>query len=85
MRHLPPVRWADVTPGMVVIGQKRIPHTVLGIHPAVPPSYRIVLLEGLPPAMYHEADTVNVVELDAADAIGTLFAADLNPTPIEGN
>jgi hypothetical protein len=84
VRHLPPIRWADVTPGMVVIGQKRIPHAVIDIYPAALPGYRVVLLEGLPPGTYHDADCVGVVELDRSDAIGTLHASGLNPTPIEG-
>jgi len=46
---------------------------------------RIVLVEGLSPIQVSNNWPAHPVELDAADAIGNLYAAGLNPTPIEGN
>jgi hypothetical protein len=81
VRHLPPVRWADVTPGTVVL--LNAPRTIVfnenyeGIR-------RLVWAEGIAPFAVRPDDPAYPVELDAADAVGTLFAAGLNPAPIEG-
>jgi hypothetical protein len=81
MRLLPPVPWHLITPGTVVLydGPRAVimnmPHSVT----------RTVLLEGLPPIVVDPRAYAQPVQLDATDAIGTLYAAGLNPTPIEGN
>lgn len=83
MRYLPPIRWADVMPGMVVMDSNGIARTVLANDP-YPPDRRLVLAEGVQPWHPWADEPAYLVELDATEAIGTLHAAGLNPTPIEG-
>ncbi len=85
MRYLPPIRLDEVTPGMVITDGANVPRTVLGIGTARRPSVLVIYLEGLPPIEVYRHEHAQPVELDTADAIGNLFAADLNPIPIEGN
>lgn len=57
---------------------------VSGEHPRLV-GHRVLLLEGLAePLIARNYQHACVVELDAADAVGTLYAAGLNPVPIEG-
>lgn len=82
MRHLPPIRWADVTEGEVVLIDGT-PRTVLAIRDyAAMPGARIILADGLQPFTVRFSDWAHPVELDGSDAIGTLHASGLNPTPI---
>lgn len=77
MRHLPPIPWADVRPGTVIMFNG-IPRTVIMNMPNS--VTRTVLIEGVPaPLTMVPTFFVQPVELDETDAIGALHAADLNP------
>jgi hypothetical protein len=85
MRYLPPCPWRLVTAGTVVLDNHGTPRTVAARFENL--GTVLVLLEGDPNSHYFAADNpamAQPVELDAADAIGTLHAAGLNPAPIEG-
>jgi hypothetical protein len=85
MRYLPPTPWGAVTEGEVMLIDGA-PRTVLVIRDyAAMPGRRIILADGLQPFTVRFNDWARPVELDESDAIGTLFVAGLNPTPIEGN
>lgn len=85
MRYLQPVRWSDVTPGTVIMDNNGIARTVLANdpHPRLA-GHRMLLIEGIEPQEIRDYQFAAPVELDAADAIGTLYAAGLNPVPIGG-
>ena len=76
MRHLPPVRFDQLTPGTVITDGAGTPRTVIANDEARP-GVRLLLLEGLPPLPVYAHEHADVVELDTADAIGNLFAAGL--------
>lgn len=60
------------------------PRAVLAIRDyAAMPDRRIILAEGLQPFTVRFNDWASPVELDTADAVGTLFAAGFTVTPIE--
>lgn len=81
MRYLSPVPWRDVRPGTVVLDRVGVVRTVVMNLPNA--ITRTVALEGDPTVYTVSADQpITPVELDAADAIGNLHAAGLNPTPI---
>lgn len=82
MRYLPSIPWYAVTPGTVVLDARTVPRAVVGNSP-YDATRSLVLLEGDPRPHYVTTTAlVSPVELDTADAIGTLYAAGLNPTPI---
>lgn len=82
MRYLPPVPLWSVEPGTVVLDATGTPRTVVGNVPE-DRGTNLLLLEGDPrPHYYADSTMVTPVVLDDTDAIGTLFAAGLNPTPI---
>jgi hypothetical protein len=86
MRYLQPIRLDQVTPGMVITDGANTPRAVLGIGTMRHrPGVLVIYLEGLPPIKVYAHEHAQPVELDAADAIGNLHAAGLNPAPIEGN
>ena len=86
MRYLPPIRLDEVTPGMVITDGANVPRTVLGFGTVRDrPDLLVIYLEGLPPIEVYRHEHAQPVELDTADAIGNLYIAGLNPTPIEGN
>lgn len=79
MRNLPPIPWSDVRPGAVVLFG--IPRTVAAVRSI--DDWLMVFVEGMGPFTVKPADLcTELVELDAADAIGSLYAAGLNPRPI---
>lgn len=81
MRYLDPIPWTAVAPGTVVLDARGVPRTVVGNWENL--GTCLVLLEGDPtPHYYADSTMVTPVELDAADAIGALYAAGLNPVPI---
>lgn len=85
MRYLPPQRWADVRPGTVVMDNNGVARAVVtnDPHPRLT-GHRMLLIEGIAePVVARDFMFCAPVELDAADTIGTLFAAGLNPAPIE--
>jgi hypothetical protein len=86
MRHLPPVPWADVLPGTVVVDLPLdpVPRTVLANIPYEDVAgRRMILFEGRVPYVCSPQAMAQPVELDAADAIGTLHAAGLTIGVIE--
>lgn len=84
MRRLPPVRFDRIAPGTVITDGTGHPRTLLAITAAARPGILVIYVEGLSPVEVYAHEHAQPVELDAADAIGTLYAAGLNPTPIEG-
>lgn len=85
MRYLPPIPWRSVAPGVIITDGTDTPRTVLHISRAARAGCLVIFLEGLPPVEVYVHEHAQPVELDTADAIGTLYAAGLNPAPIEGN
>lgn len=80
MRRLPPIRWADVQPGTVVLDSHGTPRIVLSNEPRHA-NMRLVFVEGLAPVVLWTEHPAHPVELDATDAIGTLYAAGFTVTP----
>jgi hypothetical protein len=83
VRYLPPIPWSDVPSGAVVIDSNGTPRTVLAN--AAAGTEQAIYVEGLSPIALPREWPAYPVELDETDAIGNLYAAGLNPTPIEGN
>lgn len=84
MRHLPPVRWADVTPGTVVLLEGHtVPRTVAFNQDYAADGWHMIWMEGMSPFTVRPDDPAYPVELDTADAIGNLFAAGLTIGVIE--
>lgn len=81
MRYLPPIPWAAVALGTVVLDDRGVPRAVVGnIEDG---ARRLVLLDRDPRPHYVNGVTpISPIELDTVDAIGTLYATGLNPTPI---
>lgn len=80
MRNLLPIPWSDVRPGAVVLFG--IPRTVAAVKRASG-NWLMIFVEGMGPFTVRPSDLcTELVELDAADAIGSLYAAGLNPRPI---
>jgi hypothetical protein len=85
VRYLPPIRWDHVAAGSVVLDGLGTPRTVQGLAKNTHADIIKIYLEGMPPIVVDPGSYAFPVELDAADAIGTLHAAGLHPVPIEGN
>lgn len=76
-------RWSGVRPGDVVLDAQGTPRTIHALFPIPDGDGFTVYAEGLSPARVQNEHPCEVVILDATDAVGNLFAAGLNPTPIE--
>jgi hypothetical protein len=83
MRYPPPRRWREIVPGDVIMDHNGIARRVLANDRTDDPAQRIILVEGLPPAVVREWQFIAVVELDAADAAANLLNAHLTATPID--
>lgn len=84
MRYLPPIRWFEVAPGMLVMGNDGVPRTVLNNERAATPGHRVVKIEGIPGELYiREYQFAAPVELDEADAVEAFQRAGFTIEKIE--
>lgn len=82
MIYHPPIPWALVTPGTVVLCD--VPRTVLANDALIDqPGLSYVCLEGWPPIRISADLLAKPVTLDESDAMINLFATGLTPERIE--
>jgi hypothetical protein len=81
VKYLPPTPWAVIRTGEVVLIDGT-PRTVLATDGT--PTSRMIFAEGIPPIVVDPRTFATVVELDAADAIGNLYVAGLDPHRSKG-